>query len=134
MSSADRSQGFTLLEALIALAVVAIAMTAILHSIAAGATHAAKLQERRFAAWVAQNRLAELRLSRQWPPVQQITGETRMANDAWTWRQTVSQTQAPGIRRVDIDVWRSGADTASTSPTRLSGFLLTPNAQAGPSP
>ena len=131
MLNNDRSQGFTLLEVLIALAVVAIAVAAILHGIGAGATHATDLQTRRFASWVAQNHLAQLRLRRQWPPVQQTTGKTRMAGHTWRWRQTVSQTQVAGIRRVDVDVWPSMAASIASAPVRLSGFLLTPDAQAG---
>lgn len=132
MLNNGHSRGFTLLEVLIALAVVAIAVAAILHGIGTGATHTTDLQTRRLASWVAQNHLAELRLRRQWPAVQQTTGTTRMAGHTWRWRQTVSQTQAAGIRRVDVNVWPAAAGSAAGSAAaRLSGFLLTPDAQAG---
>src|SRR5665647_926391 len=50
--------GFTLLESLIALAILAIALAAVLHATSASTSHVDALRQRLLADWVAQNRLA----------------------------------------------------------------------------
>jgi general secretion pathway protein I len=98
------SAGFTLLEVLVALAVVAIAMGALLKSGVGGTATAMHLEEKLFANWVATNRLAEMQVGPEWPAVGETTGMSPMAGRDWYWRQSVSATPDSDMRRVDIEV------------------------------
>ena len=62
-----RAHGFTLLETLVALAILAIALTAAFRTMKVAAQSAAELRERLVGDWVAENRLAELRATSAWP-------------------------------------------------------------------
>jgi len=66
-------RGFTLLETLVALAILAIALTAAFRAMGVTAQTSAELRERLIGDWVAENRLAELRATQAWPP----TGTTK---------------------------------------------------------
>jgi len=65
--SVHNARGFTLLEVLIALAVLAIGMIAVIGTAGTSTRTAAELKEETFAHWVAMNELASLRLSANWP-------------------------------------------------------------------
>ncbi|MNC92357.1 putative type II secretion system protein I precursor [compost metagenome] len=60
-SRCGRQAGFTLIEVLVALAIVSIALLAALRAAGQGTTHAGDLRARLLAGWVAENRLAEHR-------------------------------------------------------------------------
>ncbi|MCK2094555.1 type II secretion system minor pseudopilin GspI [Thauera aromatica] len=64
----NRSErGFTLIEVLIALAIVGVALGACIRAVGLGADGVRAMQERSLALWAGQNRLAELRLQRTFP-------------------------------------------------------------------
>lgn len=115
-----RTAGFTLIEMVAALAVVAIALGAILAGMARFADNAAHLRSRSIALWVAHNRLTELELQRQWPDLGKSDGDMDMAGATWKWRVEVLKTQDPHLRRVDISV---SAPRDKTPSAHLSGFL-----------
>ncbi len=114
-----RSGGFTLIEILVALAVLAIAMSAVIAATGRYADNAAYLREKTLATWVARNRLGEFLLAPTWPDTGHSDGDTRMGHRRWWWRAQVSQTQDPQLRRIDVEVRASkdGSPVAS-----LSGF------------
>ena len=123
-------RGFTLVEVLVALAVLAIALAAIMRSLGQAIDTTATLRERNMALWVAQNRLAEHEMRRSWPAVDTIDGDTEMGGARWFWREQVSTTPEAEIRRIEITVWRV-PDDAHTS-ARLVGYLRN-NAGSKPS-
>ena len=59
-----RPEGFTLIEVLIALAIVGVALGACIRAMGMGVDGVLAMQERSLALWAAENRLAELRLQR----------------------------------------------------------------------
>ena len=62
-----RQHGFTLLEVMVALAVIAFALAAAVSAVSGNTRNAAGLQQRTYAHWVAMNKMAELQISQQWP-------------------------------------------------------------------
>ncbi|HLA70865.1 MAG TPA: type II secretion system minor pseudopilin GspI [Steroidobacteraceae bacterium] len=95
-------RGFTLIEVLIALAVVALAVGALLGTITSAASNISYLRDKTLAEWVALNRLAEIRISQQMPDVGKRTGNTVMAGMRWQWEQEVIELPVKGMFRVDV--------------------------------
>ena len=62
-----RTRGFTLIEILVALAIVAVALTAGMRALAQSADSATALKARTLGLWVAQNRLAAAQVAAPWP-------------------------------------------------------------------
>jgi general secretion pathway protein I len=115
------ASGFTLVEILVALAVLAVALTAGMRAVAQSADAATLLKQRTLALWVAQNRLASAQLEAPWPAPGARTGGAVQANTAFVWRESVSGTPNPAFRKIEIVV----ADAAEPDYVlaRLSGFL-----------
>jgi general secretion pathway protein I len=97
-------RGFTLIEVLVALAIVAIGMAAVMGALTSSANTISYLRDKTFAQWVALNQIANLRLSGQQPPTGNSDGDTDFAGRSWHWRQEVVATQIPGVERIDISV------------------------------
>jgi len=105
MSAVRRaSSGFTLIEVLVALAIVAIGMAAVMGALSSSASTLSYLRDRTFAQWVALNQIANLRLSGQQPPVGDSNGDTDFAGRSWHWAQKVVSTEVPGVARIDVSV------------------------------
>lgn len=98
------ARGFTLIEVLVAVAVLAIALGSILAGMARYADNAAYLNERTIGVFVAHNRLAEIELQPTFPAVGKSDGETEMAGSKWHWDAEVLGTQDPNLRRVNLRV------------------------------
>ena len=114
--------GFTLLEILIALAVLAIAMGALIKAASDYTGSHAHLQTRTMATWVARNVLVEYQVSGEWPSVGERKGTMEMGHIEWRWIARISQTEEAELRRLDVEVMP--ADSDSDEPvTTLSGFV-----------
>lgn len=99
------SRGFTLMEVLVALGVLAVAMAAVTSAIGAGVSNAGHLRDRTLAQWVAMNKVAELQISREWAPPGETKGTYEMANREWRWEVKVSETDEEAVHRVDVKVF-----------------------------
>ena len=100
----ERGGGFTLIEVLVALAIVAIGMAAVMGALTSSANMISYLRDKTLAQWVALNQITNLRLSGQQPPTGVSNGDTDFAGRSWHWRQEVVATEVPGIERIDISV------------------------------
>ena len=109
-SAPGRSQhGFTLIEVLVAVIVVALGIGALLVTLVSSADSVTRLREKSFAEWIALNRIAETRLSRTRPDVGTTDGELDYAGFRWQWRQEITDPGQAGILRVDVSVARLAA-------------------------
>src|SRR5262245_53633162 len=122
-------RGFTLIEVVVALAIVAIGMLAVFKTIGDSVNNVSELRDRSFAGWIADNRITEMRLSGQMPSVEETAGEVEFAGRQWHWVTTVSQTQVQGLRRIDVSVRRDG-DPEDSSLVTLAGFVGQPAMRA----
>ena len=117
------SRGFTLLEILVALAVLAIALAATARSMGAAIDTTAALRDRTLARWVAEDRLAQLELGREWPALDTKEGDADMGGRAFRWRQQTSASPVARMRRVEVSVFLPETDSLLA---RMTGFLEQP--------
>ena len=119
-------KGFTLLEVMVALAVIAMALAAATSAVSGNIRNASGLQQRTYAHWVAMNQLAEMQLSNKWPATKTTRGSSLMAKQEWYWSTKVTKTPDGFdlIRRVDVMV-RLDEDDESPLVT-LTGFVGQP--------
>lgn len=117
-----RARGFTLIEVLIAVTILAIAMGAVISGMARYAANAGALREKTVALWVAHNRLSEIDLEPGWPALGKSDGEVDMAGVEWRWFVTVSETPDPDVRRVEIRVQAADRDKEGDA-ALLSSFV-----------
>lgn len=106
-------KGFTLIELMVALAVLAIGMTAVLHSTSQAAHAGVFLKQKTIAHWVAGNRAAELSINREWPNPGVSRSTETMAGQTWSVETDVRDTQVPELRLVTIRVSLDGDEKAS---------------------
>jgi general secretion pathway protein I len=99
-----RARGFTLLEVLVAMAIVAIGMAAVLGTLTASADTVSYLRDKTFANWVALNQIAMLRLKGQAPQPGKSDGDIDYAGRKWHWRQEITALQLPGMLRIEVSV------------------------------
>ena len=118
-----KSRGFTLLEVMVALIIVAFALTALTASMNQMIDAANTLRERTFASWIAQNKITEMRLANVIPEVTATSGEIEFGNTEWEWRAVVSETGIENFRRIDVSVSHYGSEYVILTVT---GFIGEP--------
>ncbi|KQX99026.1 type II secretion system protein GspI [Rhodanobacter sp. Root480] len=118
------AHGFTLVEVLVALAIVAVSLLAVLRVAAQGSNHLGELRARLFAGWVATDRLAEHHARGDWLPVGMRTGIQRQGDLDLGWREQVSATPNPAFRRIDVFVFEPARPAHALAHTV--GFVTNP--------
>ena len=122
MLQANKHKGFTLLESLVALAILAIALAAVMRASSASTSHADALRMRLLADWVAQNRLALHSAHGDWVAVGTQQGEDTQAGIRFIWQEDISNTPNPAFRRIDVSVFE--AQDKQHALRKLSGYLV----------
>ena len=120
----DRTAGFTLVEVMVALAIAGLSLAAVAASISQMVQAGSAMQERTYASWIAQNRIAELRLANEVPEVSSSSGEVEYAALEWKWRATISESGVENLFRVDVEVSYAGSDEIIRTVT---GFIGEPS-------
>lgn len=113
--------GFTLIEVLVALAVIAIGLVAVLAVAGRSGRVDSELQQQTFASWVAGNEIEHMRLAPKWPAIGDSNGDVTLAGQKWHWKATVAKTEDPDLRRVTVSV--ATEDDQDNPVTQLTGFL-----------
>ena len=103
-----KSRGFTLLEILVALAVLAVTLMAASRAIGMALQSTQQIKLRLLAEWVAQNRLATHRINQDWPAIGSSAGQETQGGIELSWVEEVSATPHPLFRRMDIRVTDPG--------------------------
>ena len=119
--------GFTLLEVLIALAVLALSMGAAIKAVGDYTNNEAYLRDRTIAMWVARNVLVRFQVENEWPDVGERKGTEEMGRREWRWLGVISQTEEEELRRLDVKVFALDSEDDESPISVLSGFLVQPN-------
>ncbi|NOX27040.1 MAG: type II secretion system minor pseudopilin GspI [Gammaproteobacteria bacterium] len=110
-----REKGFTLIEVIIALAVIAISMAAAINGVGKNINNASYLREKTLAHWVASNKVAEIQLSGVALDASEKKGEETLANLRWEWTVKIDETDIKDIKRLTVKVQREDGNGPSAS-------------------
>ncbi|WP_423195454.1 MULTISPECIES: type II secretion system minor pseudopilin GspI [unclassified Cupriavidus] len=102
--------GFTLIEVLVALTILAVALTAAMRAMGSMVESGMALQSRMLAEWSAENHFATLRLSKTWPAPGTRGYDCPQGGTPLWCEETVSGTPNPSFRRVEIAVYPSAGN------------------------
>lgn len=108
MSGQAKARGFTLIEVLVALSIVAVALLAGLQATGALSNNAQRQTLTMLGQICAENELIRLRLQRQLPNVGNFQSECVQAGQSLQVRLQVKPTPNPNFRRVDARVFEQG--------------------------
>ncbi len=97
-------RAFTLIEVMLAMAIFAIAGTAILGTADANLRGLSKLEQTTIANWVVSNQLVEASLDTKWPPRNNKQGQVELAGIEWFWKQKVIKTTDKNMRALVMEV------------------------------
>jgi general secretion pathway protein I len=116
-----RPTGFTLIEVLVALVIVALGLMAAFGQVNQTLTTASRLRDKTFANWVALNQLTAQRLLGEFPAIGSSSGETEMGRAKWRYTVKVEQTDFEDLRQINVSV--AFADDPEQIVTSIAGFL-----------
>ncbi|MBA3536958.1 MAG: GspI family T2SS minor pseudopilin variant LspI [Tatlockia sp.] len=106
----SKKSGFTLIEVLLALAIIAIALTALLKATAQNVSNTQRLKEKSISHWIAMQGVAMVQLNLvQIPDNQEITKVTSMLGQRWYWRASLSTTPIKSMQQITIRVSKNQA-------------------------
>lgn len=116
------SRGFTLIEVLIAVAILAFSLVAAIAAGSNAARSASFVRDKTLATWVAHDRLTELDAQPLWPAVGDSNDDVTMGGVDWTWHAKVKETPDPTLHRIDIVVQKK-KDPSHYTYASLSAFI-----------
>src|SRR5689334_25352545 len=119
--SAKRGVGFTLIEVLIAVAILAVALAATTRAASIATDGSLETRQRLLATWAAENRVAELRARATFPDPGSAKFSVTQGGLALSIEETTTNTANPTIRRVDLAV--SDARDTGRVLTRLTAYV-----------
>lgn len=100
-----RAAGFTLLEVLVALVIVGTALGSSLRAVGSLTQNSSALRASMMATWSAENRLAQIRLAREWPPFGKRSFDCPQGELRLVCEEDVIATPNPFFRRVEVSVF-----------------------------
>lgn len=124
------ARGFTLIEVLAALVIVALGMLGVIEAVTQSTRNGTYLREKTLAHWIAMNVIAEQRLQPEPPAVTESSANVEFAGERWEWTMRVTQTQVESLRRMDVSVRQIDSPENSSLAT-VTGFYGTAIGPAG---
>jgi len=100
--TSSQQRGFTLIEVLVAMTILAVGVTALVSASGASAWRADYLRSRELGRWVAANKLTELQVLPAWPDTGTTNTEVELAGRTWYVRTITQRVEDPDLRRVDV--------------------------------
>jgi len=118
-----RSLGFTLIEVMVALMIIAIGLGALMITVSSTARNSGTLRDKTLAQWMALNRLSEVRLNLNKFGQNTDTGEVNFGNRTWHYDTRYFDTSIPTMKRVVVRVYAGDAKTKGNPVVESTGFL-----------
>jgi general secretion pathway protein I len=116
-------RGFTLVEVLVALMIVAIGLAALMLTVSSTARTSGYLRDKTLAQWMALNRLSEVRLNLTKFGQNTDTGEIYFANRTWHYDTRYFDTSITTMKRVVVRIYAGDAKTKGNPVAESTGFL-----------
>jgi general secretion pathway protein I len=123
--NARHSRGFTLVEVLVALVVVALGLTALMVAVSGTARTSGYLRDKTIAQWIALNRITEVRLMVNKLGDNHDTGEVQFANRKWHYDTRYFQTNFPSMQRIVVRIYAGDAKTKGNPIVETTSFFGT---------
>ena len=120
-----KRHGFTLLEVMVALFIIALGLVAVIKTVTATTTNTVYLRDKTFAYWVAQNQITEIELTAVNPKIGFTDGEEKLAGQTWHWTRKIDKTEDPDTNRVEVTV-RKDKDKSAQNYATLITLLFNP--------
>ena len=117
-----------MLEVLVALVIVGTALGASLRAIGSLTQNSSDLRASMMATWSAENRLSQIRLAQEWPPLGQRRFDCPQGELQLVCEEDVFATPNPYFRRVEVSVF----DPKNTGDTKNNGRRIIKLAQVVP--
>ena len=103
-------QGLTLIEVMVAVAILAFALSALVRMTGQSVHTLSYLEQKTFAQWVAINKVNELEVTAKWPAVGRSQGKETMGGVPWYWEVDTVATSADDLRRLNVTVKKNKQD------------------------
>jgi len=129
MNSSVNSRGFTLVEVVVALAIVVVAFLAMYGSVQQMVASTTLLQEKTIGSWIAFDQITQLRIGGEFPDADKREGEIEMAGSNWLYSIEFSDTASADVKQVIVRV--SPESDPDNQIGLATGALLRPLAPAG---
>lgn len=124
-NTSSKQSGFTLIEVMVALTIIAISLGALISTSGSQASNASYLKQKTLAHWVALNELAQLNIDNTFPDLGEKKGSTTMANHDWYWlRKTTKLAESNDRREVVFTVYVDKGRQKNL--TSLTGYVHAP--------
>lgn len=121
-----RRRAFTLIEVMVALAIISLSLTAVAAKMGRLIDTSNAMRERTYASWIAQNKITELRLANVLPEVSVTSGEIEYANSTWYWRAAIAESGIENLYRVNVTVFYPDNDSKVREVTGFIGEPVIP--------
>jgi general secretion pathway protein I len=117
------ARGFTLIEVLVALMIVAMGLAALMVAVSGTARTSGYLRDKSIAQWIALNRLAEVRLNLTKFGQNTDIGEVNFSNRTWHYDTRYFDTSIATMKRVVVRVYAGDSKTKGNPIAESTGFL-----------
>lgn len=119
-------RGFTLIEIMVAMAIIAIALASLMKASGNHTHSAAYLKSKTLAHYVAMNEVARLQIANQWPDLGSSSKSIEMAGTEWYWIREVEETgdESGNIRGVKFTIYQDEKRTQNLA--QVQAFIVNP--------
>ncbi len=92
MKTTKKSKGFTLIEVMVALTIIAIALASLIKASGGHTRSAGYLKNKTLAHYVAMNEVTQIQIDNAWPDLGTADGSVEMAGIEWYWSREIKET------------------------------------------